>query len=749
MFYSPVAWLILVIFTFQTGMIFAGSYEGMIRLGVMKIPINNATISTFAGWAGVFTKVQSYLYLYVPLLTMSIMSRELGSGSIKLLYSSPISNSQIILGKYLSLMIFGLAIIGVLAIYGIFAMFTINSVDIPFILTALLGLYLLFCAYASIGLFMSSLTTYNIVAALGTLCIFALLSFVKGVGQDMAFVRDITYWLAITGRSDTFVAGMITSEDVLYFLIVVCLFLGFTIIKLQSGRQKTSAAQVIGKYAVLFLTAMFIGYFSAKPGLKGYYDATRTKQNTLTKASQDVMSKLTGGFTIHTYSNMLDPTAYTALPVAYKSDVDNFRQYIRFKPEIKLDYKYYYHHSKNPQLERMYPKLNDLQRLDTMRKLNKWKFDISPYSAISKEVNLEPENFRFVRVLERDNGQKTFLRIYNDMRRLPSEAEITAAIKRLVMKLPIVGFVNGHGERESNAEPDRGYNTFAQEKTFRYSLLNQGFDFTNVSLSQPVADSIRILVIAEPKQAYTPQEQANLDAYIARGGNLVIAGEPGRQDQMNTITASLGVQFLPGRLVKPNPKFQADLMILKPTKDAADFSHFLATMQKREEVITMPSVAALAYTTDKGFDVKTLFRTDSSGSWNEVETTNFVDDSARLNPAAGEVQRSYPTAITLSRKVNNKEQKILVTGDADWLSNAELGMNRNEVQASNFSLIVSSFFWLSDGEVPVDMRRETPPDTSLSIGEKGWAFWDIFFNWGFAGLLVITSLIIWIRRRGR
>ncbi|RXK81196.1 Gldg family protein [Filimonas effusa] len=749
MFYSPVAWLILVIFTFQTGMIFAGNFDGWIRLGIMKIPLNGATIQTFAGWAGVFVKVQSYLYLYVPLLTMSIMSRELGSGSIKLLYSSPVTNSQIILGKYLSLVIFGLAIIGILAVYGVFAMFTIVNAEIPYILTGLLGLFLLFCAYAAIGLFMSSLTTYNIVAALGTLCIFALLAFVRGVGQDIAFVRDITYWLAISGRSDTFIAGMITSEDVIYFIVVVALFLAFTIIKLQAGRRKTSALKVVGRYAIAFMAASFIGYFSSKPALKSYYDATRTKENTLTRSSQEVMSKLTGGFTIHTYTNMLDPNYHIALPVNYKGDVDNFKRYIRFKPDIKLDYTYYYQHAPNPMLERMYPKLNDLQRLDTLKKLNKWKFDIQPYSAINPKLDLSTEGFRFVRVLERDNGQKTFLRVYNDMRRLPSESEITAAIKRLVMKLPVVGFVSGHGERESDGEQDRGYNMIAKEKTFRYALINQGFDFTNVSLQQPVGDSIRILVIAEPKLAYTPQEQANLDQYIARGGNLIIAGEPGRQAQMNAITAQLGVQFLPGRLVKPNAKFQADLMIQKPTDDAVAFSDNFQVMRKREEVITMPATAGLAYTTDKGFDVKTLFRSDSAGSWNEVETTDFIDDSARLNPAAGEVEQSYPTVLALSRKVNNKEQKILVTGDADWMSNGELGMNRNDVQSANFTLLVSSFFWLSDGEVPIDMRRDPPTDTSLRIGEGAWDFWGIFFKWGFAAALLATSIIIWIRRRGR
>ncbi|MCX2482793.1 Gldg family protein [Pedobacter sp. MR2016-24] len=748
MFYSPVAWLILIIFTFQTGMTFSDSFEGLIRLGVMKIPLNSATINTYAGWGGIFTKVQAYLYLYIPLLTMSIMSRELGSGSIKLLYSSPITNAQIILGKYLSLMIFGLALMGVLAVFAVFGIITIDHVDIPFLLTAMLGLYLLTCAYAAIGLFMSSLTSYNVVAALGTVTILALMGYVKNVGQDIEFVRDITYWLAITGRSGTFVAGIINSENLLYFFVVIALFLGFTIIKLQAGRQKSKWTITFSKYAIVFSVAMLLGYFSSKPYMKIYYDATRTKENTLTKSSLEVMDKLKGGLSIHTYSNMLDASAYTAVPSAYKDDVSRFEKYIRFKPDIKMDYTYYYHKADNPVLERMYAKLSDVQRIDTLKKLNKWNFDIVPYTEISSKVNLEPENYRFVRVLELDNGRKTFLRYFDDQQRLPSEAEITAAIKRMVMKLPVVGFVKGHGERASSGEQDRGYNMVASEKTFRYALINQGFDFTDLTLDKQVPDSIRIMVIAEPKQVLTAAEQKNLDQYIARGGNMVIAGEPGRQAEMNAITGQLGVHFLPGRLVKPGT-LQSDLMVMKAGQAAADFSFYLQMMKKMEMVLTMPATAPMAYTKDKGFEVKTVFYTDSIGSWNEVETTNFVDDSVKLNPAAGEVEKSYPTVLALSRKVKGKEQKIIVTGDADWMSNAELGMNRNGVQASNFSLVAGTFFWLSDGEVPIDMRRDPAPDTSISIGEKGWVFFGIFFKWGMPALLIAISLIIWIRRRGR
>ena len=111
--------------------------------------------------------------------------------------------------------------------------------DLFFVLTGVLGLYLLTCAYAAIGLFMSSITSYQVVAAMGTLAILTVLNFIGEVGQDISFVRDITYWLSISGRAYKFLAGMICSEDVLYFVIVILLFILLSIMRLQAARKET------------------------------------------------------------------------------------------------------------------------------------------------------------------------------------------------------------------------------------------------------------------------------------------------------------------------------------------------------------------------------------------------------------------------------------------------------------------------------------------------------------------------------
>jgi ABC-2 type transport system permease protein len=278
LFYSPVAWLVLMIFTFQIGYLFSASYSGMVQLQSMKIDLINATESLFSSaWGGIYPKVQSYLYLYMPLLTMSIMSREYSSGSIKLLYSSPITNSQIILGKYIALLLFGLVLTLSVSILVIFTMGTVVNADIGPMLTGLLGLFLLLSAYAAVGLFMSSLTSYNIVAAIGTLCVFAMMNFARGLWQDIPFVREITYWLAINGRADTFIAGLITTEDILYFILVNVLFVSYCIFRLQAIRKKQSTGKNLLKFGGITLAVFFIGYLTTLPFIKLYYDSTYRK----------------------------------------------------------------------------------------------------------------------------------------------------------------------------------------------------------------------------------------------------------------------------------------------------------------------------------------------------------------------------------------------------------------------------------------------------------------------------------------
>ena len=126
-----------------------------------------------------------------------------------------------------------------------------------------------------------------------------------------------------------------------------------------------------------------------------------------------------------------------------------------------------------------------------------------------------------------------------------------------------------------------------------------------------------------------------------------------------------------------------------------------------------------------------------------------MDERPVLSVSVGEMQKSYATVLALSREINNKEQKIMILGDADCISNGELSMHRRGISASNYTVIMGGFYWMSDNEVPIDVRRPTPPDNVIYLNEAKIGTWQVLMTWILPGILLMISIFIWIRRRGR
>lgn len=747
LFYSPVAWLVLIIFTFQSGLIFTNAIEMVEREQAMGYDPMFISSSLFGR---LFYTVQDYLFLYIPLLTMGLVSRDLAGGTIKLLHSSPMTNTQIILGKFFSMMIFAFLLVGIFVIYVIYSLFMVEHFDVLYILTGILGIYLLICTYASIGLFMSTISSYQIIAAVGTFVLLIFLNFVSSIWQDIDFVRDVTFWLSLRGRAESFTGGLISSEDVVYFIMVPGMFLWFSIIKLSSRVNHSSRGQNAIKYVGVFLVVAFVGYLSSRPHLMGYVDTTRENSRTLTPNSQEIVKKLKGGLTITTYSNLLDDDFMKAIPRYQNYDKERFQEYIRFKPEIKMEYVYYYDSVQNTRRRGFLADLPMEKRARQIAHSHKIKFSryLNP-EQIKQVIDLTPEDNRFVRQVTRESGEKMFLRQFDDMMRDPSEGEISAAFKRMVMELPTVGFLTGHGERNINLYRDRDYACFARDKRFRHALLNQGFDVTEVTLKEDIPALINILVIADMMQPLTENEMKRLERYINRGGNLFIVGDPYSREFMNPLVEPFGVEFTEGILVKPTENFQPDLVMAWPTPGALELSYFYENMKNWRQCAAMSGAAGLKYSTDKGFNVVPVLQTDTTGVWNEMETTNFIDDTVRFNPSAGEIEQMYTTVLALSRPMGDREQKIVILGDADCISNAELFKSREEIESGNFYIILGSFSWLSDGEAPVDVRRPKSIDNRLFLGKTGVKITDIMFKWFIPIGLLIAAIFVAIRRRGR
>ena len=753
LFFSPIAWLMLILFTFQVGLDFAGNLENV--FAAQEFPggsASNITASIFTSTrdGGVFPYVLGYLYLYIPLLTMGLMSREYTSGSIKMLYSSPVSNGQIILGKFFSMMLFCLALNGILLLYALLGLFTIENMDIWAVLTGFLGIYLVSCTYAAIGLFMSTLTSYQIVAALGTLTILGLLQWIGGVGQDIEFVRDVTYWACISGRASEFISGLICSEDLLYFIFVSAFFLTLSVIYLNSKRRNVSRGVLLGKYVLVFVCLVLLGYLSSRPRLMCYYDATRQKVNTLTPESQKILAALEGDLTLTAYGNILGENFWLASPYNIKGDEEVFKRYLRFKPEMKMEYVYYYDHSAVDPTLQIYPDLAMEERAKRFIADCEMKPRMFLTPEAMREVrDLTGETDRLVREFKRADGSSAFLRVFDDFVGNPMEPEITAALKRLVAPMPAVGFVTGHQERDVFNAGDRGYNMFSVRKDQRYALINQGFDVDTLSLRREVPADVTILVLADPREPMDEREMGHLMRYVERGGNLLLALKPGREKHLEGLLDHIGVRVVPGTLVADRGEDVApDVMIGKITDEALPCSYIFEAMRRSWGYMLLSHCAGLDFAPVNGFKGTPLIVCDSV--WNELQTTDYVNEAVRHDPEAGERIGNYPVMWGVSRTLGDKEQKIIVLGDADALSNhGILAQHGLPLESGNYQLMMGMFHWLSDHELPVDVRRPAPVDNELHLSGLGVKIWDKVVVWGVPSLLLLLYLALWIRRRGR
>lgn len=147
------------------------------------------------------------------------------------------------------------------------------------------------------------------------------------------------------------------------------------------------------------------------------------------------------------------------------------RHLTRFKPETKLKSYYYYDNSAGMNLSR--------EEMDKAIERLVLTSDINPKSILTPEqmrekIDLSAEEYRYVFLIERENGQKAFLRMFDDQGKYPSEAEISAVLKTMVSESPRIAFLNGHGERNIYDGSGVNYTSFTTVLDSRGALVNQG-----------------------------------------------------------------------------------------------------------------------------------------------------------------------------------------------------------------------------------------------------------------------------------
>jgi ABC-2 type transport system permease protein len=167
------------------------------------------------------------LFFFIPALTMRLIAEEKRSGTIELLLTRPVSDMQVVLGKFMAtLMLIGIALLLTLPYY--FTVAALGKIDHAAVWCGYLGLLLMSSAYISIGMFTSSLTNNQIVGFLLALLIGIFFHMIFGVlsSSFSGFLSSFFGYLDMNTHFESVARGVIDTKDVIYFLSII--FLGVT-----------------------------------------------------------------------------------------------------------------------------------------------------------------------------------------------------------------------------------------------------------------------------------------------------------------------------------------------------------------------------------------------------------------------------------------------------------------------------------------------------------------------------------------
>jgi ABC-2 type transport system permease protein len=243
-FRSPLAYIVLAVFAIIFGYFFVSILSIFVRQSMqaaqmaemygqaMHMNVNEMVIRPLLMNVSVIS-----LFL-VPMITMRLFAEEKKTGTIELLMTSPLTDMEIILGKFFAALLLYATLLGITLIY-ILLLFRYGNPDWKPLLAGYLGLLLLGGCFMSLGIMLSTLTRNQLVAGMLTFGLFLMLWVIDWVSDySTGVVGTVASYLALTTHLENYAKGVIDLRDTVYYLSVIGLGLFLTARSVESVRWR-------------------------------------------------------------------------------------------------------------------------------------------------------------------------------------------------------------------------------------------------------------------------------------------------------------------------------------------------------------------------------------------------------------------------------------------------------------------------------------------------------------------------------
>lgn len=235
LFLSPLAWSILGVIQVILGYMFLAQldYYMMLQARIAGMPdapgVTDLIVAPLFGNAGVI------LLLVTPLLTMRLISEERRNRTLSLLFTAPVSMTEIVLGKYLGVFSFLLLMVGMIVLMPL-SLLVGGGLDFGKLVACALALTLLLGGFAALGLYISALAGQPTVAAVSTFGALLLLWIIDWTGNSAGKAGGVLEYLSLLRHYESLLKGLVSTTDLVYFLLFIATFLVLSVHRLDNDR---------------------------------------------------------------------------------------------------------------------------------------------------------------------------------------------------------------------------------------------------------------------------------------------------------------------------------------------------------------------------------------------------------------------------------------------------------------------------------------------------------------------------------
>jgi ABC-type uncharacterized transport system involved in gliding motility auxiliary subunit len=322
---------------------------------------------------------------------------------------------------------------------------------------------------------------------------------------------------------------------------------------------------------------------------------------------------------------------------------------------------------------------------------------------------------------------------------LASEQDITSALVRLMNPgQQAIYFLTGEGERDIQNAANKSY-TVAKSAL---EAKNYTVQPLNLIVTNKIPDNATVIVIAGPTQPISAAEQTLLQAFVAKGGALVVMEEPTPLTQFGNSPDPLSAYLAANWGIT----FDNDIVIDTNTSQplyaiASSYGTHPITEKLQGLVSFFPSARSLSIASNLT-NQPTVLVTTASSAWGETDFASLqANGQVAFNPA---VDVPGPLTLAVAATDTTSGSHLVVFGDSDFASDAFFS------QYANGDMFINAIDWAAGQEQLINLNTPTAISRTLTLPSSFWLLvMAISFIFVLPGLVIAGGVVSWLIRRSR